>query len=223
MVENKEAQKRPRGRPQVRCDDETRSVLIAAASSQFQSNGFALSNINAIAQQAGVSTKTLYRLFPAKADLFASVVSDRIARFSVDLNRALLVRGSLEDEMEHILEVYANLAFDKEALGINKLVMAEADRFPEIALSFYERAVASTNKAIEKWLQTQVERGALELDNCAQAAGMLRGMMTMEPQRATILGQAPPLDTQQIKERARICASIFIKGCGPKGTSNTLD
>ena len=42
-----------------------------------------------VAERAGVSTKTLYRLVPTKADLFANVIADRIGRFVLeyDLSR----------------------------------------------------------------------------------------------------------------------------------------
>lgn len=81
MVQNQQIERRPRGRPQIRCDDDTRSLIVEAADTQFHENGYAAASIATIAQEAGVSTKTLYRLFPTKADLFASVVSERISRF----------------------------------------------------------------------------------------------------------------------------------------------
>jgi AcrR family transcriptional regulator len=217
MVDNQKIERRPRGRPQVRCDDDTKSVVIAAASRQFHANGYASACIGVIAQEAGVSTKTLYRLFPAKADLFASVISDRIARFNVDLDRALLVRSEVREELEHVLDVYANLALDPETIGINRLVMAEADRFPEIATAFYERAILATSRVIENWLKDQRDRGVIEVEEIGAAAGMLRGMMTMEPQRAAILGQLPPPGPAEIKLRARMCARVFLEGCLAKG------
>ena len=76
---------RARGRPRATTDDDTRSILIAAASRQFQANGYTSASISAIAEEAGVSTKTLYRLFPTKSDLFHDVVSRRIFRFVAEL------------------------------------------------------------------------------------------------------------------------------------------
>ena len=72
MIE-KQKTPRSRGRPQVRPDDETRQVIVLSAERQFCDLGYETANINIIAQNAGVSTKTLYRLFPTKADLFERV------------------------------------------------------------------------------------------------------------------------------------------------------
>jgi hypothetical protein len=42
---------------------------------------------------------------------------------------------------------------------------------------------------------------------------MLRGMMIMEPQRATMLGQREPPDAEEIAARAKLCAKLFLEGC----------
>jgi AcrR family transcriptional regulator len=53
--------RRCRGRPQVRRDDETRQVIYKAARNEFAAGGYAATSIEAVARRAGVSTKTLYR------------------------------------------------------------------------------------------------------------------------------------------------------------------
>ncbi len=58
------ADRRCRGRPQVRPDDETRQLIYEAARHEFAGNGYAATSIETVARRAGVSTKTLYRLIP---------------------------------------------------------------------------------------------------------------------------------------------------------------
>jgi AcrR family transcriptional regulator len=53
--------RRSRGRPQVRPDDETRKLIFEAARHEFAGSGFAATSMGAVARRAGVSTKTLYR------------------------------------------------------------------------------------------------------------------------------------------------------------------
>ncbi|WP_152971127.1 TetR/AcrR family transcriptional regulator, partial [Rhizobium ecuadorense] len=95
MVQNQQIERRPRGRPQLRCDDDTRGLIIKAANTQFHENGYAAASIATIAQEAGVSTKTLYRLFPTKADLFASMISERIVGFLLALDPPMLANADL--------------------------------------------------------------------------------------------------------------------------------
>jgi AcrR family transcriptional regulator len=131
--------KRGRGRPPIRSDDATRRLIIDAASQEFQANGYAATCVESVAQRASVSTKTLYRLIPAKADLFTSVVSDRIGRFLLEIDEEA-VALDLAAALEHILIAYGALALDPETIAINRLVIAESDRFPEIAAAFHETA-----------------------------------------------------------------------------------
>ncbi|MGO4439142.1 TetR/AcrR family transcriptional regulator [Rhizobium sp. RAF56] len=213
MVENHEIEKRPRGRPQVRCDDDTRAVILEAANRQFHENGFAAASIAAIAQEAGVSTKTLYRLFPTKADLFSDLITDRIGRFLHVLDRNMLATIDLREGLERMLIAYGRLTLSSDTVTMTRLVIGESDRFPELAASFYERAIVRTNALMEDWLRQQVERGVIHLDDPHEACGMLRGMMIMEPQRASMLRQLPPPKADEIVARAKACADLFLKGC----------
>src|SRR5260370_149697 len=73
--------RRCRGRPQVRPDDETRRIIYEAARHEFAASGYAATSMEAVARRAGVSTKTLYRLVPNKASLFEGMGSDRLGPF----------------------------------------------------------------------------------------------------------------------------------------------
>ncbi|MBB3145896.1 AcrR family transcriptional regulator [Phyllobacterium trifolii] len=213
MVVIHKIEKRPRGRPQVRCDDDTRNLIVEAANAQFHESGYAAVSISAIAQNAGVSTKTLYRLFPTKADLFACMISARIGRFLLAVDPAGHINDDLGVGLEHVLIAYGMLTLSDDTIGIMRLVIGESDRFPELAASFYERAIVRTNTLMEAWLREQVERGRIKLDDPHAASGMLRGMMVMEPQRAAMLRQKSAPNVEEIVARAKMCADLFLKGC----------
>jgi hypothetical protein len=57
MVEIAEQTRRRRGRPQIRCDEDTRRLLIEAARREFQASGYAGTCINGVLQRAGLSTR----------------------------------------------------------------------------------------------------------------------------------------------------------------------
>ncbi|WP_027667059.1 TetR/AcrR family transcriptional regulator [Rhizobium leguminosarum] len=213
MVQNHEIEKKPRGRPQVRCDEDTRSVIIEAANRQFHENGYAAASIAAIAQEAGISTKTLYRLFPTKGDLFSEMITERTGRFLIALDPGTLAVADLRQGLERILTAYGMLTLSVDTITVTRLVISESDRFPEIANAFYEKAIVRTNTLMENWLHKQIDRGLIALDDPHAACGMLRGMMIMEPQRAAMLRQEPPPKIDAIAARAKMCADLFLKGC----------
>ncbi|MBB3290095.1 AcrR family transcriptional regulator [Rhizobium sp. BK347] len=187
--------------------------MLSSARKRFLEAGYASACINDIAQGAGVSTKTVYRLFESKGEIFNAVITDRIARFNVEVDQGLLKHPDLHHQLEQILIAYGRLALDPETIAINRLAVAEADRFPEIAASFYERAIRASTVVFEVWLRSQRDKGAIGIADVSLAAGFLRGMMTMEPQRAVMLGQRQAPDDEEIRMRAAECAAIFLRGC----------
>jgi len=213
MVQIAEQVRRPRGRPPVRSDEETRHLLIESAEQEFGAKGFAGACMADVAQRAGVSTKTIYRLFPNKSDLLAHVVSDRIGQFMVEIDADSLNALPISEALERIMTAFGTVVLTERTIAMNRLVIGECEKFPEIASVFYERAIQRANEGISSWLRRQCERGLIALDDPAMAAGMLRGMMAMDPQRAVMLGQRRVPDHEEIATRAKQCARLFLNGC----------
>jgi AcrR family transcriptional regulator len=209
-------EKRCRGRPQVRSDDETKAVILLAAEEQFRKDGYASASISDIAKTAGVSTKTLYRLFPAKADLFSDVISMRIHEYILAIDTEEMTQTPLGESLEKVLAAYGRLTLSPDTVAMTRLVFSECGRFPELAAVFYEKAIRRTSTAIESWLKKRVALGELRLENIAEATGMLRGMMAMEPQRALMLGQVGIVSEAEIVARAKSCAALFLAGCSAR-------
>jgi AcrR family transcriptional regulator len=213
MVQIAEQVRRPRGRPPVRSDEETRHLLIESAEQEFGAKGFAGACMADVAERAGVSTKTIYRLFPNKSDLLAQVVSDRIGQFMLEIDADALDTLPISEALERIMTAYGTLMLSERTIAMHRLVIGECEKFPEIASAFYERAIQRANEGISTWLCRQCERGVIALDDPTMAAGILRGMMAMDPQRAVMLGQRRVPDHEEIATRAKQCTHLFLDGC----------
>jgi len=221
MVENALAEpaRRSRGRPRVRSDEETRALIVEAAGEEFEANGFGGTSMVAVAQRAGVSTKTLYRLIPTKADLFSSVISDRIGQFVIEADLAALDKLDAEAAIERMLTVFGALTLEPRTIAMTRLVIGESVAFPEIGADFYVDAIRRTSQAMETALTRLRARGLIALDDPAEATSMLRGAMIFEPQRAVMLGQCEPPSAREIAERAKRCAKLFLEGCAAPSRS----
>lgn len=213
MGQNSAITKRCRGRPQVRPDEETLHLLVEAAAVEFQANSFAATTMGNVAQRAGISTKTMYRLIPCKADLFKKVISDRIGRFMLQVDPVELDKYDLEEAVEHILISFGTLTLNKETIALLRLVIGESDRMPELAAAYHEIAVVQTTNAMVGWLERQRERGLLKVDDLATAALSLKGMMILDLQRAALLGMIEMPTREEIQARAKFCARLFLDGC----------
>jgi len=209
--------RRYRGRPQLRPDDETRKIIYEAARHEFAANGFAATSTETVARRAGVSTKTLYRIVPNKAALFEGVVSDRLDSFLSDFSLHVAEGADIETGLNAALMAYADLALDPDVVALQRIILQEAGQFPDLAATFYRNGIARTAAALSSWLRLQVKRGLIDHDNVDEAAGFLIGMVGSAPQRAAIYGGAPLPSRARIRERVRKCVRLFLRGCEANG------
>jgi AcrR family transcriptional regulator len=205
--------RRNRGRPQLRPDDETRQIIYEAARHEFAAAGFAATSTETVARRAGVSTKTLYRLVPNKATLFEGMVSDRLDSFLSDFSLQVAEDADIETGLNAALMACADLALAPDVVALQRIILQEAGQFPDLAATFYNNGIARTAAALSSWLRVQVRRGRIDLDNTEEAAGILIGMVASAPQRATIYGGLPLPSRAQIKARVRTCVALFLRGC----------
>ncbi|MBE7211076.1 MAG: TetR/AcrR family transcriptional regulator C-terminal domain-containing protein [Gluconacetobacter diazotrophicus] len=206
--------RRPRGRPVLRSDEETRHVLGTAAAAEFTRHGYANTSVAAVAKAAGVSTRTLYRLVPTKAELFELSMGDRIDAFLLAVDERTLEALDTDAALEHILIAFGALLMDPGCIAISRVLYAEAERFPEIATRFSTVVVSRVDAAIARWLRDQESAGRIRLpEGGGSASGFLRGMMIGDVHRAVLLRQAEPPDAATIAARARTCARLFLDGC----------
>jgi AcrR family transcriptional regulator len=206
-------QRRDRGRPQLRPDDETRHMIYEAARHEFAAGGYAATSTETVARRAGVSTKTLYRLLPNKAALFEGMVSDRLDRFLSEFSLHVPECTDIETGLNAALMSCAELVLDPDVVALQRIILQEAGQFPDLAATFYNNGIARTAAALSRWLRVQAKRGLLDLDNVDEAAGFLIGMIAFAPHRAAIYGGLPLPSRAQVKARVQKCVTLFLRGC----------
>jgi AcrR family transcriptional regulator len=209
--------RRCRGRPRLRPDEETRGIIYEAARHEFAESGYAATSMEAVARAAGVSTKTLYRLIPNKAALFEGMVSDRLDRAVFEVKLRAEDHSDIEAALRVALMVCADLALDKDVIALQRMLLQEIGKFSDIVATFYGNAIVRTTAALADWLRVQQARGLIVLDDVEEAAGMLLGMLASAPRRAAMFGGVPLPSPAQIEARVRTCAALFLRGCQAPG------
>ena len=205
--------RRTRGRPQQRCDEETRAVIFEAARHEFAASGFAATSMENVARRAGVSTKTLYRLVPDKQALFEATVTHRLDRFVSVVSLRACEGGDIEAALPDALLACADLVLDPEVIALQRMILADSDKFPDIPETFYIKAMRRSVAALAEWLLVQQKRGLIVLDDVEAAAGMLLGMLVFQPQRDVMFGRKPPPTRSELERRAKTCSALFLRGC----------
>lgn len=205
--------RRGRGRPQLRSDEETLTLILDAARYEFSHTGYGATSMETVARRAGVSTKTLYRVVPNKAALFEAMVTDRIENFVSTVRLKACDGSNVEAALTEALVICADLMLEDEVIALQRVIVGDSDKFPDIAETFFHKAITPTQNALANWLRAQQKRGTIALDDADTAAGMLLGMLAMQPLRAALFGHRPPPTKEERAERAKTCARLFLSGC----------
>ncbi len=210
MVDSNQPPVRGPGRPPLRSEDETRALIIAAAAKAFLETGYVRTGIDTIARDAGVSTRTLYRLFTAKEDLLKEAMDARIDAATDGLDAARLAQLEPRASLEALLSSYADLALSEEAVRLTRLIAGERQEVPALAES-YRQATARITGAFEAWVRDHQESDFLRAGDIETMAHLLRGTIN-EAQRQILLGLRDPFTVAERQNWVKASIELFLDG-----------
>lgn len=136
--------------------------LLDAALDLFVEKGFAATRVEEVAARAGVSKGTLFLYFPSKEELFKAVVRKNIAGRFAEWDLELeAYEGTSNELVQYCFQTWWERVGSTKAAGLGKLMLSEANNFPEIA-DFYRREVIEPgHRLIRRILQRGMDRGEL--------------------------------------------------------------
>lgn len=134
--------------------------LTAAALSLFVERGFAATKLDDVAARAGVSKGTLYLYFDSKDALFKAVIREGIVP-ALEQGEALYVRYRDDPArlLREILLGWWEVIGATELGGIPKLMMAEAQNFPDVAKFYFDEVMERGRDLVRRSLRLGIERG----------------------------------------------------------------
>lgn len=142
--------------------------LLDAALDLFVEKGFAATRVEEVAARAGVSKGTLFLYFSSKEELFKAVVreniSNRYEEWSAEIET---FKASSADMVGYCLNSWWERTGATRASGITKLMLSEAQNFPEIALFYQHEVIKPGHALIRRILQRGIDSGefrAMDLD-----------------------------------------------------------
>jgi AcrR family transcriptional regulator len=187
--------------------------MLQAAANIFMEQGFEAASMEAVAKAAGISKKTIYAFVETKEQLFEEVMKAHVAaqdRPRPDASPTTV--AAVEDALADFLSRLAHFILGPFAVGLFRLTIAESERFPHIAQTFYREGALRSVHQLEDWLQLQHQKGLLDLEDVHEGAVMLTSMVILEPLRAAALGVAPLPGHDAMEKRAHTAARIFVRG-----------
>lgn len=156
---------------------EKRALILGAATELFSELGYDKTSLARVAERAGVSTATMFKQFPTKADLFQAIVlqfwaADPDAEVSEptlgDPSAALLTLGSR----------YAELLRRPGMAGLHRMVIAEAPRFPELGRIQFDLGKEPFFELVREYIDRESGAGKLVALDGVRATTEFLGMIS---------------------------------------------
>ena len=193
-----------------RKEDRPAEILIAALR-LFSDKGFALTKLNDVAKEAGVSKGTLYLYFDGKEALFKAVINEFVLpQIAEAEEQAEQYSGSISDLMIELQERWQINVLETELSGISKIMMAEASNFPELAQFYLENVIYRTRSFVTSLISIGIDRGEFISCNPEFAA---RTFLTPLVFSAVWKHSLAPFDTDyDVKGYLKLNLDIFLRG-----------
>ncbi len=203
------------GRPSRAAAERLGETILDVASELFLSEGYGVTSIEAIARRARISKRTFYSRFKDKPELFGAVVHRVVERLRPSGDAQLFDGGTLEEILTRIAEIILRAALTPQALALHRLVVAEALRFPELAVVVSERGGGrEAVRRIAALLEGEAQAGHITLADANFAAAQFLQMVVALPQRRA-LGLGPPMTAAELASWPRDTVALFLNGCRP--------
>ena len=190
-----------------RSDPSKDEAIIEAASAMFSERGYSVS-IDEIAAAAGVSKQTIYARYNSKDDLLAAVVH----RTAEELVGPLSIGGdSPESALIRFGERFVEVVFAPPKIAMQRLLIAEAGSFPELAERYYESGPKYVRDRLAAYLARASDDGKLERLDAEEAATQFLGLIIGSDHMSALMGVAKPHDESIRRARVRTAVNAFLK------------
>jgi TetR/AcrR family transcriptional regulator, mexJK operon transcriptional repressor len=199
-----------------------RQEILDAATMVFSENGFVGASLDEVVAAAAVSKQTLYKHFTDKASLFRQIVLE--IGNEVDAQFLDLPEPAAIDDVEGWIQALAlrltRSVMDPKVQRIRRLVIAEAPRFPDLAIAYWERGFQRVIATVAEHFRELADAGKLHAPDPLTAAQHFAGLLLWIPSNRTMFSGRPDVvTTDELEGYARAGAVAFLRAYPARGAS----
>lgn len=195
--------------------EKKKNEIITIAGELFLSQGYGTVSMATIAAAVGGSKGTLYGYFSSKEEVFAAfVVSAGQQRWQEFIALEEQPNG-IEARLVALGCRYLRLLLSSEIMSVNRLVIAEAGRFPELGRIFYDNGPKSVIGVIATTLQQSAETGELTIEDPIAEAWRFKSLCEARLFEQCLWGIRSGATEAEIRENVEPACAIFLKSNRP--------
>jgi AcrR family transcriptional regulator len=190
-----------------------RAAILDAAGQVFLQNGYVGTSMDEIAAAAAVSKQTVYKYFVDKETLFHQLITSTVGATGREAAGEPVLTGDhpFVEELRVFARRLLHGVMQPKVLGLRRVVIAEAGRFPSLGRTFYDLTLARTIDRVGAALTPLADAGALDINNPRLAAEQLIWLVLSTPlNRAMLLGDDHGVDAEELDRYADAGIETFL-------------
>jgi TetR/AcrR family transcriptional repressor of mexJK operon len=192
--------------------------ILQAALNVFAAEGYSGTSMDAIAAKAEVSKPTLYQYFGTKEQLFTEIMLSRRNEM-LDAFEHPSSEGMVRD-LYRFSWAYADTVLNPDFLSLARLIIAEAQRFPEIGRAYQASGPDRVLRGVMAYLDSQREAGRLQFDDEELAAEDLWALILSAPRNQALHVPDALPDRAAVKRYIDNGLRVFLKAYSTDPTSD---
>ena len=210
------------GRPPRELAGKVEERILDAAGTVFLERGFSGASVDEIAEVASAGKPTIYARFPSKEALFTAVI-ERLVRRNTRYEGISCIGASIVDRLEALAAVILGRVLVPETIGLIRVAIAEARRFPDLATSVSrmgrERQTDAVSRVFAELAVSERTRSlpAFAADRLPETARRFLDLVVLPMLVRALFGEDLPALHAEIGPHAVRSVAFFLAACSYRG------
>jgi TetR/AcrR family transcriptional regulator, mexJK operon transcriptional repressor len=188
--------------------------ILQAAREVFVAKGFEATSMDAVAKTARVSKATVYAHFRSKSDLFAAIVAQVAGRLTGEIEALMEARLPLREALMRIGSRFLEVLVDPERVRMFRMMVAEADRFPELGRIFYRAGPLVMQDRLADFLSEAAGEGKLSIGDAGLAARQLLSLIKSDMHLRCLFDTGTRLTAAECEKQVAAAVEVFLRAYG---------
>jgi AcrR family transcriptional regulator len=213
------------GRPPRELAGEVESRILDAARRVFLERGLAGASIDEIAELACAGKPTIYARFPGKEALFSAVVMRKVAANVARFANFVPAGATIEERLASVGATVLRQLLAGDTVGLLRLSIAEARRFPDLASSVHRMARERGLQAVARLLAEVAQSDelghlpAFAPQRLAKTADIFLDLVVLPLLHRALHGEKPKALCAEVEPHVTSSVAFFIAACRHGGVT----
>lgn len=197
--------------------EQKRRQILDAALPIFLTGGYLGTSVDEIAAAGSTSKRTVYNHFGDKEGLFRAVIASTIAPMqeALQANIDLAAAGDPREALRSLVHDLAAIIVRPDVIRLRRVVIAECDRFPDLAAEWYRLGPDQTIERLARYLAQMAASGDLRVGESRLAAEHLLWLAISTPlNRLMFAPSGTTVDPAEVRRNAEAAFELFWSAYG---------